>query len=269
MINRRRFLTIGATALAAPALFPFTALAAERKTFSYGPARLDVYSTGNSRNLPVMIYVHGGAWQTGRRTHVRSKPAFFQRLNMIFVSIDYRLLPRADVATQADDVGRAIHWVKNNIASLGGNPARLSVMGHSAGAHLAALAIASGRAPRVAALIGNDTGAYDLNALARLTGGHQTGDLANVFNDPSLWTALSPVTYIGSHRMPPSLIMWSNSRRRKAMGELFVKRLAQAGTPVQSFEAGNLTHEQINKLIGTGRVPPLEQKITRFLQNYL
>ncbi|HHS82858.1 MAG TPA: alpha/beta hydrolase [Devosia sp.] len=269
MINRRHFLTIGAATMAAPLLFPLAAMAAERKTFSYGPARLDVYSPPSGRNLPVMIYVHGGAWQTGSRTHVRSKPAFFQRLNMVFVSIDYRLLPKADVATQADDVGRAIHWVKNNISSLRGNPARLSVIGHSAGAHLAALAIASGRAPRIAALIGNDTAAYDLNALARLTGGRLNGELADVFNDPSLWTALSPVSHIGSHRMPPSLIMWSNSRRRKAMGELFVRRLAQTGTPVQSFEASNLTHEQINKLIGTGRVPPLERKITRFLQDHL
>ncbi|TIP73987.1 MAG: alpha/beta hydrolase, partial [Mesorhizobium sp.] len=84
-----------------------------------------------------------------------------------FVSIGYRMLPEADVATQANDVEQAYRYVRANIAGYGGDPNRIAVMGHSAGSHLAALTGLRGGLPGVAALVLNDTRAYDLEVLAR------------------------------------------------------------------------------------------------------
>ena len=57
----------------------------------------------------------------------------------VFVSTNYRLLPNVDMATIVRDIAKSIHWVHDHIAEYGGDPKRLFVMGHSAGAQLAAL----------------------------------------------------------------------------------------------------------------------------------
>ncbi len=101
---------------------------------------LDIYAPADGKDChPVVIWVHGGAWKLGSKGDVHLKPAAFTQAGYVLVSINYRLHPRADVAGQAGDVAAAINWVKNNIAQYSGDPQRISLMGHSAGAHLCAL----------------------------------------------------------------------------------------------------------------------------------
>jgi acetyl esterase/lipase len=63
----------------------------------------------------------------------------FNEKGFVFVSINYRLLPAVDMGTMIRDVAKALGWVHNHIADYGGDPKRLLVIGHSAGAQLAAL----------------------------------------------------------------------------------------------------------------------------------
>src|SRR5207253_4162052 len=100
---------------------------------------LDVYAPQNARNLPVVFWIHGGGWQTGDKTDVQIKPQAFMDKGFVFVSTNYRLLPSVDMATIVRDVAKSIHWVHEHIAEYGGDPKRLLIMGHSAGAQLAAL----------------------------------------------------------------------------------------------------------------------------------
>src|SRR6516164_5277412 len=100
---------------------------------------LDVYAPPDAKNLPVVFWIHGGGWQTGDKTSVQIKPQFFADKGFVFVSTNYRLLPSVDIATIFRDVAKSIHWVHEHIAEYGGDPKRLVVMGHSAGAQLAAL----------------------------------------------------------------------------------------------------------------------------------
>src|SRR5579859_4389461 len=100
---------------------------------------LDVYSPTNAKNLPVVFWIHGGGWQTGDKADVQIKPQVFMDKGFVFVSTNYRLLPKVDMATIVRDVAKSIHWVHDHIAEYGGDPNRLLVMGHSAGAQLAAL----------------------------------------------------------------------------------------------------------------------------------
>src|SRR5437588_10210706 len=100
---------------------------------------LDVYSPKGAKGLPVVFWIHGGGWQAGDKTDVQLKPQAFNDKGLVFVSINYRLLPAVDMGTIVRDVAKAVRWVHDHIAEHGGDPKRLFVMGHSAGAQLAAL----------------------------------------------------------------------------------------------------------------------------------
>ena len=100
---------------------------------------LDVYSPAEAKGLPVVFWIHGGGWQGGDKSEVYTKPQVLNGKGFVFVSINYRLLPKVDMATLTRDVAKAVRWVHDHIAEYGGDPKRLLIMGHSAGAQLAAL----------------------------------------------------------------------------------------------------------------------------------
>ena len=217
-------------------------------TLDYGPALLDVYSQDGGSNLPVFIHVHGGGWRNGNRKYVQSKPEWFVRNGWVFVSIDYRMLPEAEVATQAEDVEAAYAYVRANIAEHGGDPARIAVSGHSAGCHLTALTGMRGGLPGAKALVLCDVDVYDIAAQAG------RGALRNVhkkaFHDPSQWSALSPVTHVGSRRHPPVLIAYSKVRGHKRSALEFAARLEAVGTKTEVFDGSAYSHFAINRNFG-------------------
>src|SRR5690242_13019993 len=100
---------------------------------------LDVYSPKNAKNLPVVFWIHGGGWQTGDKSSVQIKPQAFMDKGFVFVSTNYRLWPNVEMGTIVRDVAKAVGWVHAHIGEYGGDPNRLVVGGHSAGAQLAAL----------------------------------------------------------------------------------------------------------------------------------
>jgi arylformamidase len=119
--------------------------ASVQRDISYGADRLqrmDVYIPRDARGATVVFMVHGGAWRLGDKaaaTVVESKVTRWVGQGMIFVSVNYRMLPGADPLTQADDVAMALAKAQSLAASWGGDPSRFVLMGHSAGAHLVAL----------------------------------------------------------------------------------------------------------------------------------
>ena len=100
---------------------------------------LDVYAPTGAKGLPVVFWIHGGGWQTGDKKEVQVKPQAFTDKGFVFVSTNYRLLPAVDMRTIVRDVAKAVGWTHAHVAAYGGDPKRLFVMGHSAGAQLAAL----------------------------------------------------------------------------------------------------------------------------------
>jgi acetyl esterase/lipase len=100
---------------------------------------LDVYSPPHAKNLPVAFWIHGGGWEAGDKSSVQIKPQAFMDKGFVFVSTSYRLLPHVEMGTIVRDIAKSIHWVYEHIAEYGGDPQRLFIMGHSAGAQLAAL----------------------------------------------------------------------------------------------------------------------------------
>lgn len=100
---------------------------------------LDVYSPANGKNLPVVVWVHGGGWMRGSKAEVDHKPAAFVERGFVFVPMNYRFIPHVKMEAIVRDVAKSVGWVYANIGRYGGDRTRILLMGHSAGAQLAAL----------------------------------------------------------------------------------------------------------------------------------
>lgn len=249
------------------AIVPFATPAQAKKitNVSYGANKLDIYTTA-AKNAPVLIFVHGGAWVGGSKGGVQSMSRFFNKRGFLFVSVEYTKYPRISVSQQADQVGQAINWVHANIAKYGGNPRRIAVMGHSAGCHLASLAILSGRAKGVRALIANDTGAYDLAYLASLTNNSLGLLYALPFRDRSQWRQLSPITYASRGNFPV-MVIWSNGHNRDKISLRMAERLEAGGHPVTRYDGKKYGHIRIRNAVG--RNNDLTKAVLNFLNRSL
>ena len=99
--------------------------------------RVDLYLPTNAQQAPVLLMVHGGSWRLGDKgaaAVVDNKVKRWLPKGFIFVSINYRLLPAAAPLEQADDVARALAFVQQQASGWGGDPRKIILIGHSAGA---------------------------------------------------------------------------------------------------------------------------------------
>jgi len=105
--------------------------------------RLHVYVPDGlvGKKLPVVIFFHGGAWVSGGLSWLRFMAPMITTMPAIFVASTYRLAPQSQWPTQYDDVCAAISYVSAHAVDFGGDPTRIIVGGHSAGGHLASLAV--------------------------------------------------------------------------------------------------------------------------------
>jgi arylformamidase len=117
----------------------------EPRRFAYGPApieQLDLYAAPLA-NAPICVFLHGGAWRTGEaKTHSFLGETFVSA-GVHFAALDFDnvIATGGDLMPIADQVRRAVAWVYRNAASLGADPRRLYVCGHSSGAHLAGVVL--------------------------------------------------------------------------------------------------------------------------------
>ena len=96
--------------------------------------RLDVWQPSGKSNAPIIVYVHGGGYISGTKEIYDNIPAYFQRHGMLAINMEYRLAPEAPWPAGAQDVAAVVAWIKKSAAKYGGDPNRLYLMGHSAGA---------------------------------------------------------------------------------------------------------------------------------------
>jgi arylformamidase len=104
---------------------------------------LDLFAPAGSGPAPLHVFIHGGYWQAlGQRDFAFIGPAF-QRRGVAFASLNYTLAPAASIGEMIGQCRRAVAWLFRNAAGLGVDPARLTISGHSAGAHLCAMLLAT------------------------------------------------------------------------------------------------------------------------------
>jgi acetyl esterase/lipase len=230
---------------------------------------LDVYSPSGAKNAPVVFWIHGGGWQTGDKSSVQKKPEAFTEKGFIFVSTNYRLLPQVDMGTIVRDVATSIRWVHDHIAEYGGDPRRLFIMGHSAGAQLAALICIDDRYLKAEGLslsiikgcVPVDGDTYDVPAIIetadtrrRVHGQPQAkfGHREKFGNDPEKHRDFSAVTHVAKDKgIPPFLIMHvADHPDTSAQAQRLASVLKDAGVPVTVYGARESTHGKINADIG-------------------
>jgi arylformamidase len=222
---------------------------------------LDVYAPADGSNHPIVVWIHGGGWRQGDKRGVQQKPQAFVDKGCVFVSINYRFIPQVSVKEMTGDVAKAIRWAHDHAPEFGGNPQAMFVMGHSAGAHLAALVCTDDRYLQAEGLslsiikgcVPVDTAAYDIPQRFAQSDAAKSSEGKAIFgDDPASHRDLSPITYVGKVKLiPPFLILHVADRAdSKAQSEHFAKALKDAGLSASVVPAEGKTHGTINSDLG-------------------
>lgn len=236
---------------------------------------LDVYAPAGAKNLPVVVWIHGGGWVTGDKSRVDTKPQAFVDRGFVFVSTNYRLLPDVDMGTIVRDVAKAVGWVHKNIEGHGGDPQRLLIMGHSAGAQLAALLCTDDRylkaegvslsAVRGCVPVDGDT--YDVPLIIETAAARRKalgqpdpkfGHYQKFGNDPEKHRDFSAVNHVakGKH-IPPFLLLHVADHPDVTAQALRLRDvLRAAGLPADNFAAVNTDHVKLDANLGVPDDPP-------------
>lgn len=217
--------------------------------------RLDVYLPAQTQAAPILVMVHGGAWRFGDKAAVvQHKVERWLPQGFIFISLNYRLLPQADPLQQATDVARGLAAVQRRAASWGGDPAKVILLGHSAGAHLVTLLAASpelayrqGAQPWLGT-VSLDSAALDVPAI--MTARH--ADLYDTAfgSDSAYWQTISP-WHVLTAKAAPLLLVCSTRRPDQPcrQAEHFAGKAKSLGVR-SPILAENLSHGEINERLG-------------------
>jgi arylformamidase len=248
---------------------------------------LDVYSPKDGKGLPVVFWIHGGGWQTGDKSDVQVKPQAFTDRGFVFVSINYRLLPSVDMETIVRDVARAVRWVYDHIVEHGGDPKRLLIMGHSAGAQLAALICTDDRYLKAEGLslaivkgcVPVDGDTFDIPAIIEVAETRwrvhglppaKFGHREKFGNDPAKHKDFSAVTHVAKDKgIPPFFILYvaghpDTTAQALRLGNV----LKDAGVSVTVFGARETTHGKVNADLGKPD-DPATKALYEFLETAL
>lgn len=109
------------------------------KTESYGKSSnetLDIFSPAGANKLPVMVFIHGGAWRILTKDDASAPAPTFINNGCLYVALNFASIPAVRLPDMADQCRRAFVWLHANVEKFGGDPARIFVSGHSSGGHL-------------------------------------------------------------------------------------------------------------------------------------
>lgn len=218
--------------------------------------RMDIYLPRRAVGAPVIFMVHGGAWRIGDKgaaAVVEHKVAHWVTQGLVFISVNYRLLPDTAPVEQAQDVARALATAQRQAASWGADPTKFILMGHSAGAHLLALLSAS---PAMALQLGArpwlgtvllDSAALDVVKIMQSK--HPRFYDRAFGSDPAYWRAASPLQALTGNVSPLLAVCSTRRADSCAQARRFVAQ-ANALNGQASVLQQDLSHKGINQQLG-------------------
>ena len=167
---------------------------------------LDVYrpSAADTKPRPLVVFVHGGRWRSGSKDEYRFVAAGLAAHGCVVVVPNYRLYPAVRMEAAARDLARAVAFAEDHAAGLGADPGDVVLMGHSAGAQLAALLAYDGHWLK-------DAGARPVRAFAGFAGPYdflplKDADLVDYFGPPEHYPATQPVNFVDRASVPAFLV---------------------------------------------------------------
>ncbi|KPK40007.1 MAG: hypothetical protein AMJ65_10970 [Phycisphaerae bacterium SG8_4] len=246
---------------------------------------LDIYTPEKpaQKSLPVMFWIHGGGWQAGDKSDVALKPKVLTERGFVFVSTNYRLLPEVKMEDLIGDVARSFGWVHKHIARYGGDPERIFVGGHSAGAQLAALICIDDRYLKkegvsfevLKGCVPVDGDTYDIPKII-MTAEHRQalyggkmftfGHRQKFGNDPEKHVDFSAVTHVAKDKgIPPFLILYfPGNPDTRAQARHLESVLKAAAIPARAYGKRDSNHSRLNNDLGKGD-DPVTQELFKFL----
>lgn len=213
--------------------------------------------------------VHGGGWSRGdkaMRSVVQNKVARWVPRGFILISVDYRLLPQAGVQAQLEDLALAVATAQQRVAEWGGDGRRLVLIGHSAGAHLAALLSTQAALVRARGgwswlgTVSLDSAALDVPQVMQSR--HLRLYDRAFGNDPAYWAQVSPLQQLRGP-IAPMLLVCSTRRSDSCPQARQFAAVAQGFHSRTPLLPENLSHRQINQELG------LESDYTRGVERFM
>jgi len=215
---------------------------------------LDIYMPKDKKDVPIIVYFHGGALLYGDKSMGQDIGHKVAESGIGLVSVNYRLSPEFQHPTHVNDAAAATAWVINNIEAYGGNPKKVYVSGHSAGAYLAALLAIDSSLLQVRNKVDfKITGAILISpflyveetAKDRIEMDSRYKKIWS--NNPDKWLEASVTPHIGKNRDNILLIYADGDDAwRKEQNERFAKSMAEAGNlNVITNEVANRNHSSL------------------------
>ena len=228
-----------------------------RRDLAYGelPAqKLDLYTSATVPTKGVVVFVHGGYWDSGDKSEYPFVADSLTAQGFITVIVNYRLVPEVTFPSYAEDVALAVDWVFGNIANYGGDPNKVFLMGHSAGAHVAALVAyderyleALGATTDLAGFVGL-AGAYDFLPLA-------PDDVRSkaALGPEEAWAQTQPINFVGGNEPPAFIATGLADTTVNPRNSLrFAERIEASGGEVELRTYKKLDHVSIVGALGRG-----------------
>lgn len=205
--------------------------------------RLDVYAPRTAGPHPVVVFFYGGSWEEGDRGMYRFVGTALASRGIVTVIPDYRVYPEVRFPGFLEDGARALLWTRENIVRHGGDPERVVVAGHSAGAHIAAMLALDGQ---WLAEAGSHAG--DLRGLVGLSGPYdflplKSATLKTIFGPEETILRTQPITF-ASDEAPPALLIAGDRDTVVDPGNTprLAARLREAGATVEAKLYPGVTH---------------------------
>lgn len=218
--------------------------------------RYDVYAPAQTNGAPILFMVHGGGWRHGdkaMRNVIEAKLAHWTAQGYVVISTNYRMLPDADPLVQARDVANAIASAQRDSARWGGDPARVVLMGHSAGAHLVALlaasptVLAAAQARPVIGAVLLDSAGLDIERL--MAASHMPLYDEAFGSDRAFWKAASPYAQLSAAGAPLLAVCSSRRDVSCSQAQAFAAKAQKIGRHARVLEE-DLNHAEINAELG-------------------
>lgn len=229
---------------------------------------LDVYAAqGKAQGpAPVVVFFYGGSWERGQRGQYRFVGRRLAKNGILAIVADYRTWPRAGFPDFMGDAARAVAWARAHAAEHGGDPQRLFIAGHSAGAQIAGLLGTDARYLSSAGI-----GVHDIAGVIGLSGPYDfdiTGKYVKIFGPPSRWPDAQAVNFVDGDEPPFLLIHGERDRVVEAHDsvELAAKLKAQ-GEPVTLLLLPGASHfATVAGLYEPARAPQVLPAILEFMR---
>jgi len=246
--------------------FSFQRTATPTSSIVYGNhqrQQVDIYEPKDIvEDRPLILFIHGGGWRRGSHKMIDGKAQYIGGKGLYFASAGYRVLPDSPVEEQAQDIGLALQALIKQSDTIGFDANQIVLMGHSAGAHLAALVstdpqYAGDAFNAIKGVVLIDGAGYDVAKNMANDWPGVKGIYEGAFGlDPKRQKALSAVTHIGGADAPNWLALYVKQRApSREQAKLLTDGLNKQGQSAKAVAIAGTDHMGINRELGAAGKP--------------